>query len=129
MKIYFSETTQGFYQDGFNSNIPEDAVTVSENKYSELYNKISNGFKVIVEDGVFSFVKQHDQQSEDFEVAERRWRDEQLNYADIELNKVQDSDPNSKGSVTEWRQYRKELRAWPDNKNFPNIDHRPTPPK
>lgn len=54
---------------------------------------------------------------------ERTWRDSQLAMSDIELYKVQDGD--GIGLVSDWRDYRKALRAWPESINFPNEDYRP----
>lgn len=62
------------------------------------------------------------------EFQERLWRDSELSRADIELYKVQDSDPKSKGSVSEWREYRKALRAYPESEGFPNQESRPVAP-
>lgn len=62
------------------------------------------------------------------EFQERLWRDSELDRADIELYKVQDSDPKAKGSVSEWREYRKALRAYPESEGFPNKESRPVAP-
>ena len=59
---------------------------------------------------------------------ERLWRNKEISRADVELNKVQDSDPKAKGTVAEWREYRKQLRAWPSAKEFPNSKRRPKAP-
>jgi hypothetical protein len=64
----------------------------------------------------------------DLAVVERNWRDSELINADIELNKVQDSDPKATGTVSDWRTYRKALRAWPEDKNFPKQEFRPKSP-
>ena len=62
------------------------------------------------------------------ELQELVWRDAQLSFADHELNKVQDSDPKAIGTVGEWRTYRKELRNWPEDSNFPDKQKRPVSP-
>lgn len=59
---------------------------------------------------------------------ERVWRNSELIRADIELNKVQDTDSKAVGSVAAWRDYRKALRAWPENVNFPVKNSRPKAP-
>ena len=59
---------------------------------------------------------------------ERSWRNSELNRADIELYKVQDSDPKAKGSVSAWREYRKSLRQWPEHQDFPDNSKRPIAP-
>lgn len=60
--------------------------------------------------------------------SERSWRDKELSRTDIEIYKVQDSDTNSTGTISQWREYRKALRAWPQHKDFPNKDSRPKAP-
>lgn len=62
------------------------------------------------------------------ESREKAWRDAELVRADEELNKVQDSDPKAKGTVSEWREYRKLLRGLPEATGFPNKESRPTSP-
>ena len=57
---------------------------------------------------------------------ERAWRNAELSRADIELNKVQDG--MGIGSVAAWRQYRVDLRNWPENPEFPNSMARPVAP-
>lgn len=59
---------------------------------------------------------------------ERKFRDAELRRADIELLKVQDSDPGATGNVGDWRTYRKALRAWPNDENFPDPSYRPVAP-
>jgi len=56
-------------------------------------------------------------------VAERTWRDAELARSDIELNKVQDG--RGSGLVSDWRQYRNELRDWPNHFDFPEAHSRP----
>ncbi len=60
------------------------------------------------------------------EVVERVWRDGELKRADIELNKSQDGD--GFGTVKQWRDYRKALRAYPSVEGFPSSGLRPVAP-
>ena len=60
-------------------------------------------------------------------ILERHWRDNELNRADIHLNKVQDG-MSGFGSVGPWRLYRVDLRNWPENPEFPKIENRPVAP-
>ena len=62
------------------------------------------------------------------EIQERLWRDAELTRADIELCKVQDSDPKAVGTVAGWREYRKALRSWPQSVDFPDTSKRPVAP-
>lgn len=59
---------------------------------------------------------------------EKAWRNDELVRADNEINKVQDGDNKAIGSVSDWRIYRKNLRAWPDSLDFPDITKRPVAP-
>ena len=58
---------------------------------------------------------------------ERQWRDFELDRADIQLNKVQDG-VSGLGSVSAWRQYRTDLRNYPELVGFPETSIRPTAP-
>lgn len=55
--------------------------------------------------------------TKDKETIEREWRDSELKFADIELFKVQDGEGT--GLVSDWRNYRKELRDYPQQPSFP----------
>lgn len=63
---------------------------------------------------------------EELAAAERTWRDGELARADIGLNKVQDG--MGSGTVTAWREYRCQLRTWPENPAFPDTELRPIAP-
>lgn len=65
---------------------------------------------------------------EDVYISERVWRNEELKRADEELNKVQDADPKARGTVGDWRTYRKALRNYPETDGFPNKAYRPVSP-
>lgn len=65
---------------------------------------------------------------DDKESQERQWRNAELIRADEELNKVQDADPKAVGTVGQWREYRKNLRAYPESEGF-SSGVRPVSPK
>lgn len=56
------------------------------------------------------------------------WVSHEMERIRAELEKVQDSDPKATGSVSDWRSYRKALRAWSESLDFPNKDKRPLSP-
>lgn len=60
---------------------------------------------------------------------ETQWRNFELVNADIELNKVQDGDPKAIGTVSDWRNYRKALRAYTESETFPDKSSRPVGPR
>ena len=59
---------------------------------------------------------------------ERTWRNGELVVADVELLKAEDADPTAVGIPAEWRQYRVQLRSWPESPDFPDSTKRPVRP-
>lgn len=57
---------------------------------------------------------------------ERAWRNAELDRADTQLKIAEDGD--GVGTVEEWREYRKSLRKWPEDKKFPDSSFRPKAP-
>lgn len=51
-------------------------------------------------------------------IEERKWRDKELDKADISLNMIQDDD--KVGLVGDWRLFRKALRDYPKAEGFPH---------
>lgn len=133
--MFYSKTTNTFYPEEFksvykrNNTWPVDAVEVPHESYIEFgegkppFGKIrgcdTNGYPAWV-DLVVS-----DSQNA---VVEASWIQQELDRATEELNKVQDSDPKAVGTVSEWRNYRKEVRAWNENPLFPDKLKRPVSP-
>src|SRR5690554_636524 len=119
--MFYSKQTGGFYDPEIHgNNIPEDAVEISKELHSSLLQGQASGKVIVSDESGYPVLSDPVITQEDLEVFERIWRDAELNRSDIELNKVQDSDPKAKGSVSDWRTYRKELRAWPESENFPD---------
>ena len=56
---------------------------------------------------------------------ERGWREEELFFADVQINIREDDGLDAKV----WREYRKQLRDWPTHKNFPKEKYRPKRPE
>lgn len=127
MKVYFDPISKGFYQSDIHSEIPPSAIEITDEKRWELIEGQSRGM-VIVVNGNEVALQDDEPTEEDKAVVERLWRDAELARADIELYKVQDSDPKAVGTVAGWREYRKALRAWPEHEDFPNKEKRPVAP-
>lgn len=131
--VYFSQTKQAFYPEDLldayreSDTLPEDIVEITEEQYNEFFSKINSGYRVVNVRGAFKAERFSEEQPNNPE-SERMWRDAELERADVELFKVQDGDPKAAGSVADWRQYRKELRAWPEHKDFPSKANRPKAP-
>ena len=58
--------------------------------------------------------------------AERAWVKTELEKSKLEIDKLEDSDPCSRGTIEGWRNYRILLRAWESCPDFPNKDKRPS---
>jgi hypothetical protein len=102
-------------------------VDVSKDEYEELFKGQAQG-KVIIPSSTGSPKLQVVRASEDLPLIETLWIGMEIDRSRNELEKVQDSDPNSTGSVADWRSYRRALRAWPEHTNFPNKELRPVAP-
>lgn len=105
---------------------PIDGVEVSPEDFKE-FSATKDGHLRKFENGEFSWVETAPS-LEELARAEKFWRDEELKRADEELNKVQDADPKAVGTVAQWREYRKLLRALPDTAGFPSLESRPKSP-
>lgn len=124
---YFDLVTQGFYDSEINKKIPDSAKRIESSKYTELVEGICRGKIVSEINGEFHLIE-YSESLEDKAERERGWRNKELSRSDIELNKVQDSDPKAIGTVSQWRDYRKYLRAWPEKPEFPQTAFRPKAP-
>jgi len=134
MNIYFSPASLTFHPEEFKKDYekagtwPKDAVLITYadfKKYSLTAKPF--GYKLGESEGFPSWVEDTTSAPQSHSL-ERQWRDSELTRADIEIYKVQDSDPKAVGSVSDWRSYRKTLRYWPENQNFPNKEFRPNAP-
>lgn len=126
---YYSASTNAFYTSEINGdNIPEDSVEITEECKASLLAQQS-GEKVICSDeNGYPIIKDAVLSEENLIFIETQWRNQELVCADIELNKVQDADPKAVGTVAQWRDYRKMLRAYPESEGFPS-GTRPVSPK
>ena len=126
--LFFSESTQGYYDLSFAKyKLPNDAVEITKSVYGELREITAQGKRVVYNQG--SFIAEDFQVTpEQAEQSEKLWVVSELERAGFELDKVQDSDPKAVGSVSAWRSYRKSLRSWVDDINFPNKEFRPVSP-
>jgi len=126
--IYYSPSTRGFYQSDFHSNLPPDVIEISKTAKQTLLSGTSSGKIISVAPNGDLVLADPLPIDDELYEGERFWRNGELTRSDIHLNKVQDSDPKAKGSVSDWRNYRKALRAWPESSDFPNKEFRPKAP-
>jgi hypothetical protein len=127
--LYYSKSTSGFYDTDFHKNykIPHDAVQITKEQYDLLMEGQAKGYSIQSVDSLPTLV-QLPITPENSAEQERLWRNSELTRADIELYKVQDSDPNAVGTVSQWREYRRALRNWPTSELFANKEFRPVSP-
>lgn len=131
MRYLYSPSTNCFYLKEdlklykASNNLPLDLVEASSEDFHQYAIKTAPEGKVRGwVDGKLTWVDR----KVDASFVEAIWMEKELNRAREELEKVQDSDPSAIGSVTNWRDYRKSLRSWPESENFPNKAYRPTAP-
>lgn len=127
MKVFYSPSNMGFYHEGIQKTIPEDAFAIPQEKYNELIEGLTSG-KKIISSGQNTLTLEVYESDGNTNEQERAWRNSELFRADVELHKVQDADPKSAMTVADWRYYRKALRAWPEHVEFPKIEFRPKSP-
>jgi len=126
---YYSASTLGFYTSEVNGdNIPDDCVEITDEYKAYLLSTESSSKRIVPDGKGYPVIEDVVISDENKAVIERAWRDSELVRADIELNKVQDSDRKAVSTVASWREYRKALRDWPESENFPNSRKRPSSP-
>lgn len=128
MKIYFDPTSMGFYTSEYFKTFPTKSIEISTDTYKELLAGESQGMQISCDENGKPFLKEPEVDLEFLTSQENAWIKKELSFASNELEKVQDSDPKAVGTVSQWRDYRKALRAWPEHEDFPNKESRPVPP-
>lgn len=123
LSYWWSNEEKGLFVSGIHSHIPDRCHKITHEEYTTILQARSTGKDVHITEGIVTVTDQDlpDQYG-------REWRDSELLRSDIGLNKVQDYDNKAVGTVAQWRDYRKALRAWPEHKDFPKKDFRPVPP-
>lgn len=129
MKVYFDPVTMGFYTTEHFKTFPSTAVNIPVELYKELQAGETRGLQIACDDAGYPFLKPLDVDIEFLISAEHIWINTELARAGLELDKVQDSDATAVGTVGQWRDYRKALRAWAGHKDFPKKEFRPKSPK
>lgn len=130
MKIYFSAAKLAFYIiPVFEGEIPNDAVEISQSKWMTLIEDQNNGLVIQGGKDGYPVAILRELGSAEIRAQEMSWIEEQLIFASNQLDLVQDSDTSSFGSVQDWRTYRKALRAWSLDPDFPDKTKRPKSPR
>lgn len=133
--MFASKQTGFFYDPALNDEIPKDAVEISTETHAELLAGQGEG-KVIgwSDDGYPRLEAAPAPSAELLATVERAWRDVQLAVTDSVVTRHRDElEDESKTTLTakqyaELQAYRRALRSWPEDGQFPLIEHRPTEP-
>lgn len=133
--MFASKSARGFYDPEIHSFMPSDALEISTERYSELLVGQSEGRVIVWNDDGFPFLAEPPPPSdEELIAAERAWRDAHLSPTDGIVARHRD-ELESVGPTTltptqysELQAYRRLLRNWPQQTEFPLVNHRPTIP-
>lgn len=135
MKVYFSPTKIAFYPYDLKKDYdksqswPEDSFLIEENIWLEfgLNSPPIGKTRGVDAQGLPCWVDV-ERTLEDLKSIEFAWMSSELIRIREELEKVQDSDFKAKGSVADWRNYRKALRMMSESLGFPDKHIRPKSP-
>jgi hypothetical protein len=120
MTIFYSVSTNGFYDSTINKDIPKDSVEITTQQHQELLNSQSKG-KIIQADanGNPTTVDRPTPTIEQLIVIAKEKRNELLQKSDwIELP----NSPLNDAKKQKWSIYRQALRDLPAQAGFPNVD-------
>lgn len=104
MNYFFSPSTKGFYLKGLHSNIPNDAVGMTDDEYNAIQKKLQSGQVISVSNGKPTTIASETTMTWDQIV---KMRDALLK--DCDWTQLADS-PLSNDKKTEWATYRQALR-------------------
>ena len=132
---YYSKTTNSFYPKEFKKSYisanswPADATPVSDEVFKTFSGNpppcMVRGFD---NDGMPTWCEKETPTDIENINVENFWVTSELARIRDEIEKLQDSDRSAFGTISEWRAYRKAVRAWNQNKDFPEKMCRPKSP-
>lgn len=129
MSIFYSASTMGFYFESVHGeNIPKDALQIDAVLYKSLQDAQSIGQTITSDTKGIPYASHPQVTIEDQKNSECMRITRELDRIRDELEKVQDSDSKAIGTVSQWRDYRKALRSWPEHLEFPKPEFRPKAP-
>lgn len=130
-----AKSTCGFYDPSFNTSIPDDAVEITLAEHTALLEGQGEGRVICWGDDGYPFLSDAPAPSqEQLALVERAWRDTKLSETDSVVSRHRDElEDESKTTLTakqytELQAYRRALRNWPEDGEFPLSEHRPTEP-
>lgn len=132
--MFYSKSTGGFYTPAIHTDIPSDAVEISQEYYVELLDGQSSG-KIIVgnDEGYPVLVDRPGPTPAELEAYERSWRNMQIASTDPVVTRYRDEVERWPTLLTpaqyiELQTYRHALRIWPVGGELPLSEHRPAAP-
>ncbi len=123
--IYFSATTNGFYNNEINELMPADALEISDELWlgmvagQDQFNIISSdvdGYPILKDISETVLISNN-------LAKETSWVYSELKKADLMIDIAQDDGSQSLENL--WRTYRKSLRSWEGSADFPEASKRP----
>ncbi|UQS92420.1 phage tail assembly chaperone [Pseudomonas chlororaphis subsp. piscium] len=133
--LFYSPTTSGFYDSEENKFIPGDVVEITDQEHVSFLEGVAKGMRVVASSDGFPVLAEplplsHELLCE----GERSWRSMQLTATDGVVTRHRDElEEGSETTLTpaqygELQTYRRTLRDWPENGEFPLAEHRPVAP-
>lgn len=127
--MFYSKTTGGFYTaEVHGDKIPADSVEITIEEAQSLRAMEAEGKRIVANENGYPIIVDWQPSTDDLAYFERSWRNSELVRADNEIRRHQDADKSATATEQAWRDYRVNLRSWPENPDFPNISSRPAAP-
>lgn len=133
--MMFSPSTELFYSTRIHSEVPGDAIEVSDSEYKEFLIGRNAGQRIVLDNGVLVLASPDPELDlEQVKVRERSWRDTEV--ASAAWIRERHRDEQELGIATtlspeqfaELLGYIQQLRDWPQSESFPQEPQRPVPP-
>lgn len=130
---YYSICKGGFYDNEIHERMPSDAIEISDEKYRELLNALSNGKVVVISDGELTAVNPPPPTVIELGFDARYQRDNILKSQQWIIERHRDELEHliattlTAEQYTELQTYRQQLRDWPAQPGWPDIEM-PAPP-
>lgn len=136
MTVFYSPETGFFYDDQVCTFIPADVVEIAGQERDELLAQVSRG-KILIcgPDNFPTVVDAPPQSLEQMANIERYWRSAQLTETDGVVTRHRDEQEDGSKTTLTTKQYtalqayRRALRNWPEDGEFPLSEHRPPAPE
>lgn len=135
MKYFYCSTTNGAYIDALSTSIPEGAVEITKNRYTELFTVPIDGVIGSDESGQPVLIPNGGPTEVELVAKERAWRDAELAKSDPIVARQRDQVESgltttlTADQYTELQAYRTLLRDWPTHEQFPDATGRPVAPE